>query len=278
MESMTQPSLFISHGAPDLALRDEPAADFLRSLGRGLARPDAILIVSAHDEAAGAVVRAPERFRAWHDFGNFDRRLFEMSYEPAGAPAVAVEAVRLLEEAGLAPTRSSDSRLDHGAWVPLSLLFPDADLPLVTVSIDPERDSAWHEAVGRALAPLRARDILAIGSGSISHNLPEVFAGREQDRTWVETFTRWLAERTEAGDRESLLAAMERAPEAVRNHPTDEHLLPFYAALGTGGGSGRRLHHSYTYGVLAMDAYAFGGPAELDRLESALQTSEQAVG
>lgn len=254
-----QPALFISHGAPDLALRDEPATRFLRELGGTLTRPDAIVIASAHDEADGVVVRAPTHFRTWHDFGNFDRRLFEMRYEPEGAGAIADEALRLLSEAGLQPARSEAAQLDHGAWVPLSLIFPDADIPLVTVSIDPRRGTEWHEAVGRALAPLRDRNVLVIGSGSISHNLREVFAGRSADRKWVEDFTTWLADRAESGDRNALLRVMNDAPEALRNHPTDEHLLPFFVALGAGGGEpGKRLHHSYTYDILAMDSYGFG--------------------
>lgn len=254
-----QLAFFISHGAPDLALRDEPASRFLRDLGRRLTRPDAIVVASAHDEAQGVVVRAPARFRTWHDFGNFERRLFEMRYEPEGAAEVADEAFRLLADAGLEPVRSESPQLDHGAWVPLSLVFPDADIPLVTVSIDPRRGADWHEAVGRALAPLRDRNALIVGSGSISHNLREVFAGRSADRKWVEEFTTWLADRAEAGDREALLRVMNDAPEALRNHPTDEHLLPFFVALGAGAGEpGRRLHHSYTYDILAMDAYAFG--------------------
>jgi 4,5-DOPA dioxygenase extradiol len=258
----TQPSLFISHGAPDLALQDVPASRFLRELGRTIIRPDAIVIASAHDEASGVLVRAPARFRTWHDFGRFDDRLFEMRYEPEGAPAVADEALRLLEEAGLKPARSDAAQLDHGAWVPLSLIFPDSDIPIVTVSIDPKRSPEWHEAVGRALAPLRKRNVLVVGSGSISHNLHAVFASGGADRQWVEAFTEWLAERAEAGDRQALLAAMREAPEALRNHPTDEHLLPFFVALGAGGeGPGRRLHHSYTYDVLAMDAYTFGESA-----------------
>ena len=260
LESMTQPSLFISHGAPDLALSDTPARRFLERLGGEIARPDAILIASAHDEADGVAVRAPARFRTWHDFGNFDPRLFEMRYEPAGATDVAEEALRLLDQAGLAPRRDPSDRIDHGAWVPLSLLFPAADVPVAMVSIDPRRDSRWHERVGRALAPLRDKNVLIVGSGSISHNLRAIFASRPgQDRAWVEGFTSWLEEAIRSGDRERLLDAMREAPAAARNHPTDEHLLPLFFAYGAGGGGdGRRLHHSYTYDVLAMDAYAFG--------------------
>jgi len=253
-----QPSLFVSHGAPDLALHPSPARDFLTLLGKRLPRPEAIVIASAHDEADGVVVRAPAGFRTWHDFGRFDPRLFDMRYEPVGAEQVAEEALLLLASAGLEPRRGEGDQLDHGAWVPLSLMFPAADVPLVTVSVDPGRRSEWHERVGRALAPLKERNVLVIGSGSISHNLHEVFAGKRQDHAWVERFTNWLAERTEAGDRAALLAAMERAPDAQRNHPTDEHLMPFFTALGAGDGHGRRLHHSYTYDVLAMDVYAFG--------------------
>jgi 4,5-DOPA dioxygenase extradiol len=259
-----QPSLFVSHGAPDLAISDVPARRFLEDLGRSLPRPKAILIASAHDEADGVVVRAPEQFRTLHDFGGFDPSLRSRRYEPAGAEDVAVQALRLLGEAGLSPHRGDSDLIDHGAWVPLSLLFPDADVPLVMVSIDPGRGSAWHERLGRTLSPLRSQGVLIVGSGSISHNLRAVFAGRPgQDRAWVEAFTDWLEAAVGAGDRERLLGAMRDAPEAARNHPTDEHLLPLFLAFGAGGedATGRRLHHSYTYDVLAMDAYAFGEAA-----------------
>lgn len=267
---MSRPALFVSHGAPDLALSDAPARRFLEALGPRLGRPNAIVIASAHDEASGGpVVRAPSRFRTWHDFGNFDRRLFAMRYEPAGAAAVGDEAVRLLAGAGLAPVAGSSDLLDHGAWVPLSLLFPAADVPLVTVSIDPARDSRWHERIGAALSPLRLRNVLLIGSGSISHNLRAVFAARPgDDRLWVEGFTSWLEDAIRTGNRERLLAAMAEAPDAARNHPTDEHLLPLFFAAGAGGARGAQLHHSFDRELLAMDAYAFGEPQALAPLAS----------
>ena len=256
---MTQPSLFISHGAPDLAVSDVPARAFLRGLGASLARPDAIVIMSAHHETDGVAVRAPARFRTWHDFGNFGAALAALRYEPPGDPALGEEVFRLLDAAGLAPHRDPGALIDHGAWVPLMQLFPAADIPVVMVSIDPRRDSRWHEKVGRALAPLRARNILLIGSGSISHNLRAVFAPGGKDRAWVEEFTAWLEATIRDGRGDALLDTMREAPEAARNHPTDEHLLPLFFAYGAGGGAaGRRLHHSYTRGVLAMDAYAFG--------------------
>jgi len=270
----TQPALFLSHGAPDLALADSPAHRFLRELGTWLERPDAIVIASAHHEGAGPLVRAPERFTTWHDFGNFDRRLFALRYEPPGVPALADEVLASLRTAGL------PAAADHGAWVPLSLLFPGADIPVAMVSIDPARDAAWHARIGEALAPLRKRNILVIGSGSISHNLRAVFSARPgEDRRWVDGFTTWLADRVAAGDREALLATMATAPDAARNHPTDEHLLPFFVAMGAGGegAAGTRLHHSYTYDVLAMDAYAFGEAETLAPL-AALQSGIHDIG
>ena len=267
MSGMTiQPALFISHGAPDLAIADSEARRFLRDLSSTLERPDAIVIASAHHEASRPSVRSPERFVTWHDFGNFDRKLFDLRYEPPGDTSLAEEVRSRLAEAGLDPVRDPSDLIDHGAWVPLSLLFPEADIPLVMVSIDPARDASWHYRLGQALAPLRERNILLIGSGSISHNLREVFRPTGADRAWVDSFTAWLAEKVRGGDTDALLSAMTDAPEALRNHPTDEHLLPFYFALGAGGGQGERIHHSYTWGLLAMDAYAFGRETPTSRL------------
>jgi 4,5-DOPA dioxygenase extradiol len=130
------------------------------------------------------------------------------------------------------------------------------------------RDAAWHHRLGAALAPLRRRNVLVIGSGSISHNLGEVFRPTGEDRHWVERFSDWLATKVDESDHEALLGAMQDAPGALRNHPIGEHLLPFFVALGAGGadGTGARLHHSFTYDVLAMDAYAWSEQALLERL------------
>ena len=280
IEGMSQPSLFLSHGAPDLALSEAPARRFLETLGGRLERPAAIVIASAHHEASGGpAVRAPQRFRTWHDFGNFDRRLFDLLYEPPGSPALAGDVLGLLRAAGFDPAPERSDLIDHGAWVPLSLLFPEADIPLVTVSIDPSRDSRWHEQVGWALAPLRANNVLLIGSGNISHNLHAVFSSQPgADRAWVEGFTAWLDEAVRTGDHARLLSAMEEAPGAALNHPTDEHLLPLFFAAGAGGAAGVRLHHSYTHDVLAMDAYAFGEPGIVGRIASDAEMAESWAG
>ena len=141
---------------------------------------------------------------------------------------------------------------DHGTWTPLRLAFPDADIPVVQVSVDPSRDAAWHYAVGRALAPLREEGVLLVGSGHITHNLRALFpvmrggvtADPELVRR-VNAFVAWFAERFEAGDRDAILAWRDEAPFPLDNHPTDEHLMPLFFAYGAAGPdakAGGRMH------------------------------------
>lgn len=256
------PALFISHGAPTLAISDSPARHFLAQLGSTLPRPNAILVVSAHWETMGGVaVSLAEQPETIHDFGGFPQALYEMRYPAPGAPAVAEQAAQLLEQAGLSVKRSASRGLDHGAWVPLSLIYPQADIPVAQVSVMRGGSPADHERLGRALAPLREQGLLVIGSGSLTHNLYE-FRGQPIDAevpAWVSDFAGWMRRAIEQGDRDDLLHYRARAPHAARNHPTDEHLLPLFVALGAGGERvlGRRLHSSHEYGILAMDVYSF---------------------
>lgn len=256
------PTLFLSHGSPMLALRDSPARRFLQGLGASLARPEAILVVSAHWETmhAPAVSLAPQP-GTMHDFGGFPRALFEIRYPAPGAPAVAERAAALLEGAGVAVGRSAVRGLDHGAWVPLSLMYPDADVPVAQISIVHGASPAEHERMGLALAALRSEGVLVVGSGSLTHNLYE-FRGQAIDAPapdWVSGFEEWMKARLDAGDRAALLDYRRAAPHAERNHPTEEHLLPLFVAMGAAGAAARasRLHTSFEHGVLAMDAYAF---------------------
>jgi 4,5-DOPA dioxygenase extradiol len=168
----------------------------------------------------------------------------------------------LVADAGIPVFLDPKRGLDHGAWVPLMLAWPDAGVPVVQLSISSTHAPEWHYRVGRALAPLRDRNILIIGSGSLTHNLRAVFAERRAHDAavpdWVAAFADWMKDRIDAGDTEAVLDAVERAPFGTQNHPTMDHILPLFTAMGAGGTPGERLHHSYTYGVLAMDAYRFG--------------------
>lgn len=256
------PSIFISHGSPMLALQDSPARRFLQGLGSSLARPSAIVVVSAHwENTGGPAVSLALRPDTIHDFGGFPRALYEIVYPASGAPQVAERAARLLDDAGLAVARDKARGLDHGAWVPLSLMYPDADVPVLQVSLVRGAGPAAHEQLGRALSALRHEGVLVIGSGALTHNLHE-FRGQPLAAPvplWVSEFAAWMREKIEADERAALRDYRLRAPMAPRNHPTEEHLLPLFVAMGAAGegAAARLLHTSVEHGILAMDAYAF---------------------
>ena len=174
---------------------------------------------------------------------------------------MAQAAALALEQANI-PVQLDDTHgLDHGAWVPLSLMYPAADIPVAQLSLQPDKDPAWHIALGRALRPLSEQGVLIIGSGSITHNLRALFQHPPGAPApdWVTEFCDWMAERIQAGDLAALSAYRTRAPHAVQNHPTDEHLLPLFVALGAADkiDSAVQLNHVMTYGILAMDAWLF---------------------
>lgn len=250
-----------------MALEPSPARDFLAGLGARLPRPRTILLVSAHHDAAyqggRATVTASPAPPTIHDFGGFPDELFAMRYPAPGDPVLAQRVVDLLAGHGLAVTADPERGLDHGAWVPLSLIYPDADIPVVQLSIASNASPEWHFALGQALEPLRDEEVLIVGSGSITHNLRALFSGRlpidAPAPAWVTDFTDWIAERMSAGTLDEVLNSVERAPHGRDNHPTADHILPLFVAMGAGGAPLRaeRLHHSVTYGLLAMDVYAF---------------------
>jgi 4,5-DOPA dioxygenase extradiol len=254
------PSLFLSHGSPMLALTDTPARDFLKGLGKQLGRPEAIVVASAHWETPAPLLNAVERNETIHDFSGFPPELYRMSYPAPGDPALAERAAARLRDAGFAVALDRARGLDHGAWVPLTLMYPAADIPVVQLSLQTPLGPAHHVALGRALADFRRDGVLVIGSGSYSHNLGELRRGEVagEEPQWVTSFADWFDRALVEQRADDLVHYRTRAPDAVRNHPTDEHLLPVFVALGAGGAP-RRLHKSTTYGTLRMDAYAFGG-------------------
>lgn len=270
MSTRRLPSLFLSHGSPMMALEPSPARSFLAGLGARLPRPRAILVVSAHHDASfeggRATVTASPAPPTIHDFGGFPDELFAMRYPAPGDPALAQRIVELLAAHQLTVTADPTRGLDHGAWVPLSLIYPDADIPVVQLSIASSAPPEWHYALGQALAPLRDDDVLIIGSGSITHNLRAYFTTRPPidapAPAWVSDFTAWVAGRLDTDAVDDVLHAVDRAPHGHDNHPTPDHILPLFVAMGAGADGqslrARRLHASTTYAVLAMDVYAFG--------------------
>ena len=255
------PTLFLSHGSPMTVITDTPGHRFLAGLAATMPRPKAILMASAHWLTMGPALSAPERNETIHDFGGFPSALYAYRYPAPGAPELARRAAALLAAAGLPAAIDPARGLDHGAWVPLLLAWPEADIPVAQLAIQPRQGPAHHLAMGRALAPLAGEDVLVIGSGSFTHNLGRVRRGAVgvPDEPDVAAFAEWMDQALEQGRTEDLLAYRTRAPFAQEQHPTDEHLLPLYVALGAAGAGAKaeRLHASADYGVLRMDAFAF---------------------
>lgn len=257
----TWPPLFVSHGAPTFATEPGLAGAQLRALSRALGKPRAVVVVSPHWMTREVEITATERPQTIHDFGGFPRELYALQYSAPGSPALAAQIQQLLAAQGIQARLDTRRGLDHGAWVPLLHLYPDADVPVLQVSMPFDTEEAKAYALGRALAPLAQDGVLIVGSGSLTHNLFAMTRGARAAPApgWVTDFVDWVHARAGAGDAEAL-ADWTRAPYAKENHPTPEHYLPLPFAAGAGGpgAKGRRLHHSIDMGVLAMDVYAFG--------------------
>lgn len=253
------PSLYISHGSPMLALEPGASGPALARLAAQMPKPRAIVIVSAHWESNELLVGGNPQPDTWHDFGGFPKALFEVQYPAPGDPQLAAEVVELLKAAELPARIDAKRPFDHGVWVPLSLMYPQADIPVVQVSLPTRGGPALQTRVGHALASLREHGVLLIGSGSITHNLRELdwHAGPESVEPWAKSFRDWMIEKLAANDEAALHDYRQQAPNAVRNHPSDEHLLPLYFARGAGGAF-NIAHQGFTMGALGMDIYRFG--------------------
>jgi len=258
---MKMPVLFVSHGAPTLPLEPGETGTAWRKLGEQMPRPSAILVISAHWETAVPTISRVTQPETIHDFYGFPAELYKLQYPAAGAPDLAQSVIQVLQHSGM-PAQLDDTRgLDHGTWVPLSLMYPQADIPVTQLSLQPNKNPAWHIALGRALRPLSEQGVLIIGSGSITHNLPALFKHQQGSPVpvWVTEFCDWMAAKIADGDIDALSTYRTLAPHAVQNHPTDEHLLPLFVALGATRdiSKSQRLNSVMTYGMLAMDMWVF---------------------
>jgi len=263
------PPLFLSHGAPNMALHDTPVRDFMRSLSKQYQKPDAIIAISAHFETSGTAVVSDPNPEMIYDFQGFESELHEANYPAKGHSDLAREVLELLEKASINVVDLEKRGFDHGTWVPLSLVYPQADIPIVQVSIDPDETPEYHYKLGQALASLPQRNIAIITTGNITHNLPALFdKGKDSEldaniKNHVVEFLRWFDSQLESNHTENLLSYRKKAPFAAENHPTDEHLLPIYVAMGAAHGNkpektkARKIHASYNFDFLAMDAWEF---------------------
>jgi 4,5-DOPA dioxygenase extradiol len=266
------PTLFVSHGSPLLAVVDSTARRFLKDLGPRLPAPTAVVAISAHYDTPTTEVTAAAQPETIHDFGGFPDELYRLRYPAPGNPELARDIAARLNAGGV-PARIEPSRgLDHGAWIPLRLMFPHADVPVVQVSVGTRRSPEQHFELGRALRLLRDAGALILGSGGATHNL-SLYAharGRDDDSVppeWVVAFNEWTAGAIAGRRLDDLFRYAELAPYAAQNHPTPEHYLPLFVTLGAAHDDepGVRIHASYDRGLLSLDAYAFGLAAPMPR-------------
>ena len=254
------PTLFISHGAPTFALEPGLVGPQLTAFGRALPLPAAVLMVSPHWSTPDPRVSIATRPATIHDFGGFDPALYRINYPAQGHPALAQRTVALLREAGWPAEADERHGLDHGAWVPLTYLFPDAQVPTFQVSLPARLDAAAALAFGKAMSPLASEGVLIVGSGSLTHNLHEFRGHNEPEQAYAAEFAAWVRDAVERGDIVRLVRTLDDAPHARRAHPTPEHFWPLLVAAGAAQAL-RPVHvieGGITHGVLAMDAFAFG--------------------
>jgi len=255
------PSLFLSHGSPMNAVEPGAAGRGWEALGRSLPRPRAILVASAHWETSTPMLTGNSEPTTIHDFGGFPAELYQIRYPAPGAPELAARAVALLKAADIASGVDVSRGLDHGTWVPLRFMYPEADIAVVQLSLQPELGAAHHYRLGQALSALADEEVLVIGSGHTTHNLRDWMSnrGRQEPLAYAQKFAGWLNKNLIANDREALLAWREQAPDALRAHPSAEHFLPLFVALAAAGSDAKaeRVIEGYEGGALALDSYLF---------------------
>lgn len=260
---MKVPALFVSHGAPLFALEPGQAGPLLHAVGQRLqALPGlrAVLVISPHWRTRGLRIGASAQPATVHDFGGFPAPLYALQYPATGAPDVAREVAALLAQADVPAELVHDQGLDHGAWVPLMHMLPDAPLPVLQLSLPLELRGADALALGRLLAPLRDQGVLILASGSLTHNLYEFSpAETAQAASYVHEFVQWARRAALAHD-DAALVDWRGAPHSQRAHPTDEHYLPLLIAAGASSADEpvEVIEGGVTYGVLSMEGYVFG--------------------
>ena len=254
------PVLFISHGAPTFAIEPGLLGPRLQTLGGQLPEIKAVLVVSPHWQTRDVKVMTTARPATVHDFGGFPARLYALQYPAAGQPELAAAAARLLTQSGFTTQFDDHRGLDHGAWVPLMYLLPKANVPVFQVSIPFSLDTRQALKLGQALAPLREQGVLIVASGSMTHNLYELRQSASGAQAYAREFANWVKTAVLANAIDPLVRYRSEAPHAERAHPTEEHFLPLFVALGAQaeGETAQAIDGDVTHGVLSMDSYVWG--------------------
>ena len=255
MQAAALPTLFLSHGSPMHAIQPGAVRAVWEGIARDLPRPKAILIASAHWETDIPALTGTAKPETIHDFYGFPKPLYEIQYPAKGDPELASRSLALLKDfrATADPVRG----LDHGAWSPLLYMYPRADVPVVQIAVQTALGTQHHIEVGRALAPLSSEGVLIIGSGHLTHNLRDRSNG--SPAPYALAFQDWVKQRIDRHALDELSDYRRLSPDGVRAHPTDEHFLPLFIALGSAPKNyqAQRLYDGIEMGALAMDAYRF---------------------
>ena len=256
-----QPSLFVGHGAPDLIFSDIPARHFLQNLGQQLSAPRGVVVVSAHWITSELQITGSSALETIHDFYGWPSELYQVQYSASGDTWLTDKLTDALYAAGFPVHSGQRKGLDHGAWVPLSLMFPKAEIPIIQLSLMQSASPEQHFQIGQALHGLRQEGVLILGSGGLVHNLKKLRPEGSPAEEWAQAFDQWLYERMVHRVLEVLFRYASIEKHAQMAHPSDEHLVPLFLSMGAGwsGGQAHRIHQSYSYGNLSMAAYAFVG-------------------
>lgn len=254
------PSIFVSHGSPSLMIENNKTTNFLKSLPLMFYKPEYILVVSAHWITRNLEILTKSESSVIYDFYNFPKELYEQEYPANSDPKKEDEIIELLQNNSISIRKNSNRvGYDHGVWSPLSFMYPDADIPVIQLSLPMSYTTEELINLGRVLYPLR-KDTLILSSGSLTHNLNLLEFGNPNAKVhdYAKVFHDWLIDKLENGKKEDILKYQTRAPCLSQNHPTIEHFSPLLVSYGASKDNiGRSLHDEYMYGNLSMDTIIF---------------------
>lgn len=252
------PVLFIGHGHPMNALFNNSFTQALQRIGKTVPKPNAIMMISAHWETKGSFVSVNPNPKAIYDFGGFDRRLFDIKYEPKGHPALAKEVMNMLPGINEHATMG----LDHGAWTVLKFMYPNADIPVFQLSIDYTQSPAKHYEMAQALRKMREKGVLIIGSGNIVHNLGRLDWGNINAKTesWALEFDEQVKQRLDSGNFSSLVNYKAMGAAALMSVPSEDHYLPMLYTLGFAARNEpvTYLYEGFQYANISMRCFKIG--------------------
>ncbi|MFA9378496.1 MAG: class III extradiol ring-cleavage dioxygenase [Lachnotalea sp.] len=251
-------SLFLCHGGPTIVVENNEYTKFLKELGNKI-KPKAIVIFTAHWESEKTTISSVEgKYEMIYDFYGFPHELYEMKYLATGSPEIAMKVKNLLNEKGINSRLDTQRGLDHGTWDLLYIMYPNADIPVIQVSINPFMSMKEQYKIGEALRILGEEDILVIGSGSTVHNLATVDWEATKVKSWAVEFDDWLIEKIKKNEVEELFPYQRLAPNAKLAVPREEHIIPMFIAMGAGQSKQPKLlHRSYIYGTLTYLGFEF---------------------